>query len=181
MQITIYNRVPRAIGWILCSAGLVLGSILAIGVFTTGGQWWAAPVAFACCVLFGGMLGVAWLNHSPRATASAEGVLAKRFFRTRFYRWKDFIQTGVTWSRIWNRGSSVHQLYDHEIVLLLPGGSKRKKYDVLFFLRNIPYILYLPYREDILMYLLQGYGKPDFFFTNGSDAEDYYTIEEQSD
>lgn len=174
MQITMHHRFWRFAGWLACCAGMALGIALSIGVFTTGGQWWAAPIALVCCALTGGTLGVIWLNHSPKVTVTAEGILAKRFFRTRFYRWQDFIQAGVTWTR--NKGR-----YYHEIVLLLPGGSKRNKYDVLFYLRNLFHILYLPYREDILIYLLQGYGKLDFYFTDGSLNEEYYTIEESNE
>jgi outer membrane murein-binding lipoprotein Lpp len=124
--------------------------------------------------LAGGALGITWLNHFPNLTISRDGIIAKRFFRTKLYRWQDFIQAGVNWYH--NRG-----LYFHEIVLLLPGGSRRKKYDSLFFLRNVFHILYLPYRDDVFTYVLQGYGKLDFCFLNGSEAEDYYTIEEQKE
>ena len=170
MQITILHRFWRFAGWLACLSGIALGITFAVGILSTGGEWWAVPVSLICCAAAGGTLGVTWLNHAPRVTISREGILAKRFFCTRFYGWKDFIQTGVCWTR--NRGR-----YFHEIVLLLPGGSKRKKYDDLFYLRNIPYILYLPYQDDILLYLLQGYGKMDFCFMNGSLEEDYYTIE----
>ena len=180
MQIEIPNHFSRAAGWLVCFAGLALGCVLAIGVLSTGGQWWVAPVSLAVCTLAGGIWSVGLLVHSPKVTVSPEGVLAKRFFRTRFYSWKDFIQVGVTWTHL-NRRFYTNQLYDHEIVLLLPGGSRRKKYDTLFFLRNIRYILYLPYREDVLVQVLQGYGKLDFCFLNGSYQEEYYTIEEETE
>lgn len=172
MQITIPHRFLRMAGWGACLAGILLGSIFAVGVFSTGGQWWTAPIAFFCCVFAGGALGITWLNHAPKLEISQKGILAKRFLRTHFYHWNEFIQAGVTWTQ--NRG-----IYYHEIVMLLPGGSLRKKYDTLFFLRNIRNIIYLPYRDDILIYVLQGYGKMDFCFQNGSQEEAYYTIEEK--
>ena len=178
MQIEISNRFSRIAGWFLCLAGIILGSILSVGVLTTGGQWWAAPVSFAFCTLMGAFWGMTLLIYSPKVTISPEGIWAKRFFSTRFYGWKDFIQVGVTWLHT-NRRLYTRQLYEHEIFLMLPGGSKRKKYDTLFFLRNIPYILCLPYREDVLIQVLQGYGKLDFCFLNGSEQEEYYTIEEE--
>ena len=174
MQIKIPCRFLRIAGWIACFAGCALGIVFAIGILVTGGELWAAPVSFACCALAGGALGATWLNHAPRVTISQKGILAKRFFCAHFYEWKDFIQTGV-------RCTQNRSLYFHEIVLLLPGGSKRKKYDNLFFLRNFWNILYLPYTDDILMYVLQCYGKLDFCFMNGSLEEDYYTIEELSE
>ena len=174
MQITIVRRFWRFAGWFACFCGIALGMVLAVGILTTGGEWWAIPVSFACCALAGGALGITWLNHFPNLTISREGIIAKRFFRAKLYRWQDFIQAGVNWYH--NRG-----LYFHEIVLLLPGGSRRKKYDTLFFLRNIRYILYLPYREDVLVQVLQGYGKLDFCFLNGSYQEEYYTIEEETE
>ena len=172
VQITIAHRFWRAAGWLICVLGMAFGVTFAAGVLITGGEWWAAPVSCACCTLAGGALGITWLNHFPNLVLSREGIFAKRFFQTNFYRWQDFIQAGVSSSH--NRG-----LYFHEIVLLLPGGNKRKKYEVLFYVRNAPYILYLPYRDDVLNYLLQGYGKLDFCFLNGSETEDYYTIEER--
>lgn len=174
MQITIIRRFWRVAGWSACILGIALGASLAVGVLATAGEWWAAPISFICCALAGGALGITWLNHFPILTISPEGILAKRFFQTYFYRWQDFLQAGVTWSH--NRG-----LYFNEIVLLLPGGSKRKKYDNLFFLKNIFNILYLPYRDDVFTYVLQGYGKLDFCFLNGAEAEEYYTIEEQKE
>ena len=174
MQITIVRRFSRVAGWLACVLGMALGVTFAAGVLITGGEWWAVPISFFCCAVAGGSLGITWLNHFPSLTITREGVSAKRFFRTCFYRWQDFIQAGVTWSH--NRG-----LYFHEIVLLLPGGSKRKKYDSLFFLKNMRHILYLPYRDDVLIYVLQGYGKLDFCFLNGDEREDYYTIEEQKE
>ena len=174
MEIKVPHHFVRILAWLACIAGTTLGVIFAIGAFSTGGQWWVAPLAFACCTLSGNGLGLIWMACFPKLEISEKGVLAKRFFRTRFYGWKDFIQAGVTWTR--NRG-----FYYHEIVLLLPGGSKRQRNDVLFYFRNIPYILYLPYRDDVLIYLLQGYGKLDFCFLNGSDAEDYYSVEEQEE
>ena len=174
VQITIVRLFWRTAGWLVCALGMVLGATFAAGVLITDGEWWAVPISFFCCTLAGGALGSTWLNHFPNLTISREGILAKRFLRTGFYRWQDFIQAGVIWSH--NRG-----LYFHEIVLLLPGGSKRKKYDSLFFLRNIFHVLYLPYRDDVLTYVLQEYGKLDFCFLNGSETEDYYTIEEQKE
>ena len=119
VQITIVRRFWRTAGWLACALGMVLGATFAAGVLVTGGERWAVPIPFFCCALAGGTLGITWLNHFPNLTISREGVSAKRFLRTGFYRWQDFIQAGVTWSH--NRG-----LYFHEIVLLLPGGSKRK-------------------------------------------------------
>ena len=174
MQVKIIRIFWRIAGWLMCLFGMTTGAILAAGVLATDGEWWSAPIAFACCALAGCALGTTWLNHFPVMTISQDGVFAKRYFRVRFFAWKDFIQAGVTGNH--NRG-----LYYHEIVLLLPGGSKRKKFDVLFFLRNVGHILYLPYRDDVLIHVLQGYGKLDFCFLNGSENEEYYTIEEQKE
>ena len=172
MKIHIPHRFLRVLGWLSVCFGLFMGVTLAIGVLATDGQWWAAPIALLCCCALGGLLGFTYLNHAPKLEITPEGVWAKRFFCTRFYAWDVFIQAGVDWRR--NRG----RLF-HEIVLLLPGGSKRKKYDMLFYAHNARYILYLPYRDDVLIYLLQGYGKLDFCFLNGSEKEEYYTINEE--
>ena len=174
MKIRIPHRFLRAIGWLCAFLGVFMGIMFALAVLVAGGQWWSAPIAFICFTAVGGLIGFTSLNHAPKLEITPEGVWAKRFFRTRFYPWKIFIQAGVAW--VHNRGR-----YFHEIVLLLPGGNKRKKYDVLFYMRNALFILYLPYRDDVLNYLLQGYGKLDFCFLNGSQTEDYYTIIEETE
>ena len=174
MKIRIPHHFSRAIGWFCILLGIFMGVMFALAVFVTGGRWWSAPIALICCSAVGGLIGFTYLNHKPKLEITQEGVCAKRFFRTQFYPWKTFIQAGVAWMH--NRGR-----YFHEIVLLLPGGNKREKYDVLFYVRNALNLLYLPYREDILTYLLQGYGKLDFCFLNGSQTEDYYTIQEKTE
>lgn len=80
MQITIVRRFWRFAGWFACFCGIALGMVLAVGILTTGGEWWAIPVSFACCALAGGALGITWLNHFPNLTISREGIIAKRFF-----------------------------------------------------------------------------------------------------
>jgi hypothetical protein len=93
----------------------------------------------------------------PFVEMTAQGVtVAHSPFRKRHFPWNALIQVGVI-------HEERHRRYPFPVVLILPGGSERRKGKDWFFLeRNTLHCVTLPRTEEILEFVKTHYGPLDF-------------------
>lgn len=90
-----------------------------------------------------------------------EGVFHRVLFRKQFYPWSDFLQAGI----LWRTGRNPYRYND--LVLLKPGGSKRKYRDRFFLLRNSRRLIHIPCTAEFKTYVIRHYGPLDFDLSDG--------------
>lgn len=111
--------------------------------------------------------GIWYLNFHATAIVwfSPEGVWVRVFWKKRLYPWKDIAQAGIWWNQFAN------YYFQNQLVLLLPGGSRRRYRDKTFLLRNPRKLLCLPPTDFNRNYVLKHYGPLDFNLTDGAQEK----------
>lgn len=153
---------PFQLFWMACflCAIPVLLSLFAAGEISL----WYLPLVFAIWVLVMHSF-INWMYASAAVWFSEEGVWCRVFLKKRFYPWKELPQAGI-W---WNRGANYY--FRNQLVLLLPGGSRRRYRDKTFRLRNPRTLLTLPATDFNQRYVISHYGPLDFNLTDGEKEQ----------
>ncbi|MBQ8359861.1 MAG: hypothetical protein IJX37_08190 [Oscillospiraceae bacterium] len=89
-----------------------------------------------------------------------EKIQVQLLFKTKEYLWKDLKQIGVL---------NKHQNgKDYPgFVILLPGGTPRKSYDMFFCIKNIGCLIHIPNTPLVRSYIADCYGPLDFDLSEG--------------
>ncbi len=169
-QIRITHRISRFIGWCVFAVAAIPGLIAPFGVLADGGEIWVIPVAVVGFLGFAFALGGCILYRNPRVVLTADGVLVKMLFSSRFYLWEQISQAGILY--LLNRNTPINY-----IALLVNGTPKRKPYDQLFQLCNLGNIVYIPYSQELLNFVTAHYGMIDFNFKDGREVQSYAVAE----
>lgn len=114
--------------------------------------------------LFGGTLFSQGLQQLPVVALDETGVKERILFKAHTYQWDEIKQAGI----LWRLGKGT---FYNQIVLLKPGGSRRRYKDKTFVPRNDGYLIQIPYSELARNYIVKYYGPLDFDLSNGRSEQ----------
>lgn len=103
-----------------------------------------------------------FLRLVPVVELKEDGIYYRVIFQKRFYPWSAIKQAGILWS-MGRYGMT------NDLVVLKPGGSKRRYKDKTFLLRNMGKLIHIELTEDNISLIRRYYGPLDFDLSNGRD------------
>lgn len=138
------------------------GMFVAAAVLMFHDGYYLPGVFMQVFVLFWWWLLAVGFHSMASVTLSEDGVYFRVYFKTKFYPWKEIIQTGVLWSK--NKGG-----WYNDLVLVPITGSPHTPQDKYFRRHNMFRLIHLPYTQEVLAYLQQYHGPLDFDFSDGKE------------
>ena len=131
-------------------------AMLTEGVFADGWYMLLLISAFWTCLIYSILYAI------PIVELKEDGIYCRVLFKTKFYKWCAIEQAGILWSM------GRYERFN-DLVLLKPGGSKRKYKDKTFRLRNLGKLIHIMHTEDNIRFVCKHYGPLDFNLSDGRD------------
>ena len=139
------------------------GLLLIFAVLLVSGRFPAtAGFLMAGMLVVGGIVAGIALCSCPRVTLTPEGVTVKYIRNSKFYAWSAIRQAGIL--QLFGG-----DMFYNVLILVKPGGSKRRYKDRTFLFRNIGRLIEIPYTEEAQRYVVRHYGPLDFNKLDGRD------------
>lgn len=139
----------------------VMVLLLSVAMLSEGviGQGWYMLLLLSVCWT---LLIYSVLHTVPVIILKEDGVHCRVLFKTKVYAWSSIEQAGVLWSM--GRYARFNDL-----VLLKPGGSKRKYKDKTFRFRNMGKLIHVSPKEENIRFVCKYYGPLDFNLSDGRE------------
>lgn len=148
------GRMLLVITMLVSTLVLLIGAFYGVWISAHQSQW--TVTAFLLLLIVFWLLTVDYsIRQIPRVLLTGEGIWAQFLFRKLFYTWEEILQAGIE-HRV-GRG-----VPNPDFILLLPGGSLRRKKDRFFYLRNRRKILHICASDEIRNFVIEHYGPLDF-------------------
>ena len=135
---------------------LLTVAMLEEGVFTNGWYMLLLMSVLWTCLVY------SILCSMPIVQLKEDGIYCRVLFKTKLYKWCAIEQAGILWSM--GRYARFNDL-----VLLKPGGSKRKYKDKTFRFRNMGKLIHVSPKEENIRFVCKYYGPLDFNLSDGRE------------
>ncbi|MBR0446301.1 MAG: hypothetical protein IIX23_03285 [Oscillospiraceae bacterium] len=155
------DKFGRMIIFILWGNGQLMAVFLAVAmltesVFVDGWYMLLFISALWTCLAY------TLLRSMPIVELKEDGIYCRVLVKTKFYNWRTIEQAGFLWS-------VGRYARFNDLVLLKPGGSKRKYKDKTFRLRNWGKLIHIKPTEGNIRFVCEYYGPLDFNLSDGRD------------